>query len=162
MKIKKGNALQEKSSLTALERLQSLAYRLVGGKIGRFLPFFQDLDLHLGRAGLKTNFRVYVSLTLFSTVLAALMTLIFVPPLLFYLFHIPLFSAVLFGLGGALFATAFSVFGFYLYPVYRADKLKRELEDELAFTSGYMAILASAGVSPEKIFESSHASSCFR
>ncbi|MEM3641681.1 MAG: type II secretion system F family protein [Candidatus Bathyarchaeia archaeon] len=154
MKIKRGNALQEKSGLKVAERLQSLAYRLVGSKINRFLPLFQDLDLHLEKAGLKTNFRVYVSLMLFSTVFVALMTLVFVPPMLFYVFHVPLFSALLFGLGGGLFAIAFSIFGFYLYPVYRADKLKRELEDELAFTSGYMAILASAGVSPEKIFYS--------
>ncbi|MEM2911286.1 MAG: type II secretion system F family protein [Candidatus Bathyarchaeia archaeon] len=133
---------------------QSLAYSLIGGKIDRFLPLFQDLDLHLQRAGLKTNFRVYLSLAFFTTVLVSVVTFAFVPCLLFYVFHLPLFSAVLFGLGGGLFATAFSVFGFYLYPVYRADKLRRELEDELAFTSGYMAILASAGVSPEKIFYS--------
>ncbi|MEM2937511.1 MAG: hypothetical protein QXJ63_03085, partial [Candidatus Bathyarchaeia archaeon] len=68
MKIKRGNASQEKSGFTVVERLQSLAYRLIGSKISRFLPLFQDLDLHLERAGLKTNFRVYVSLTLFFTV----------------------------------------------------------------------------------------------
>jgi flagellar protein FlaJ len=48
----------------------------------------------------------------------------------------------------------FSTIGFYLYPIYRADTLKRGLEDELPFTTGYMAILASAGVSPEKMFYS--------
>jgi flagellar protein FlaJ len=148
----------EKDSLEeskrALERPQSLAYRLIGGKINRFLPLFQDLDLHLHRAGLKTDFRVYLSLAFFSTVIIASVTFVFVPIILFFIFNLPLFSAVLFGLGGGLFATALSVFGFYLYPVYRADKLQRDLDDELAFTSGYMTILASAGVSPEKIFYS--------
>jgi len=138
----------------ALEKPQYLAYRLIGGKINRFLPLFQDLDLHLQRAGLKTDFRVYLSLAFFSTVIIASVTFVFVPIILFFVFNLPLFSAVLFGLGSGLFATAFSVFGFYLYPVYRADKLQRDLDDELAFTSGYMAILASAGVSPEKIFYS--------
>jgi flagellar protein FlaJ len=69
-------------------------------------------------------------------------------------FRVPLFPSVLFGIGGSLFAVAFSTIGFYIYPVYRADKLKRELDDELPFTTGYMAILSSAGVSPEKIFYS--------
>lgn len=138
----------------ALIKPQSLAYRLIGGKIGPFLPLFQDLDLHLQRAGLKTDFRVYLSLAFFSTVIIALVTFVFVPLVFFFVFHSSIFSAVLFGLGGSLFATASSVFGFYLYPVYRADKLQRDLDDELAFTSGYMAILASAGVSPEKIFYS--------
>ena len=147
----------EKASREAkftLETPQSLAYRLIGGKIDLFLPLFQDLDLYLHRAGLKTDFRVYLSLAFFSTFTIALITLVFVPLIFIFVFHSSLFSAVLFGLGGGLFAIAISVFGFYLYPVYRADKLQRELDDELAFTTGYMAILASAGVSPEKIFYS--------
>ncbi|MEM1563346.1 MAG: type II secretion system F family protein [Candidatus Bathyarchaeia archaeon] len=134
--------------------LQSIAYRLVGTKISRVLPLFEDLSLHLQRAGLKTGFRVYISLTVFSTILIAVATFVAVPCLLVFMFDVPLFPAFLFGLGGSLFAIAFSIVGFYIYPVYRADKFKRELEDELAFTTGYMSILASAGVPPEKIFYS--------
>ncbi|MEM3579945.1 MAG: type II secretion system F family protein [Candidatus Bathyarchaeia archaeon] len=133
---------------------QSVAYRLVGGKISRILPLFEDLSLHLQRAGLKTGFRVYISLTVFSTLTIALATFVVVPCLLIFMFDVPLFPAFLFALGGSLFAVAFSIIGFYIYPVYRADKFKRELEDELAFTTGYMSILASAGVPPEKIFYS--------
>ncbi len=70
------------------------------------------------------------------------------------MFNVPLFSALLFGIGGGLFAVAGTIIGFYLYPIYRADKFKRELEDELPFTASYMSILASAGVSPENIFYS--------
>jgi len=61
---------------------------------------------------------------------------------------------LMFGIGGSLFAFAFSILGFYFYPIYRADALKRALEDELPFTTGYMSILTSAGVSPEKVFYS--------
>ncbi|MEM2393749.1 MAG: type II secretion system F family protein [Candidatus Bathyarchaeia archaeon] len=154
MKRVQGKPRQGKSEFTVTERLESLAYSLLGRRITRLLPLFEGLDLHLDRAGLKTNFKVYVSLTIFSTASAALLTLAVVPIVLLHIFHVPLFSALLFGLGGSLFSTAFSVIGFYIYPIYRADKLKREIEDELAFTSGYMAILASAGVPPEKIFQS--------
>jgi len=136
------------------ESFSSIAYRLIGGKIGPILPLFQDLSVHLQRAGIKTNFRVYVSLTIFSTALAALAALVCIPCALFFVFNVPVFPALLFGVGGGLFAVAFSVAGFYVYPVYRADKIKRDLEDELAFTTGYMSILASAGVPPEKIFYS--------
>jgi len=134
--------------------LQSIAYRLVGGKISRILPLFEDLSLHLQRAGLKTGFRVYVSLTVFSTFIISIATFLAVPCLLVFMFDVPVFPAFLFGLGGSLFAVAFSILGFYIYPVYRADKFRRELEDEMAFTTGYMSILASAGVPPEKIFYS--------
>jgi len=146
-------ASQETSKLT-FEKPHSIAYQLIGEKTGRVLPLFRDLDLNLQRAGLKINFKAYVSLTIFATILISLAALISVPCLLAFVFSIPFFSAVLFGVGGSLFAVAFSIIGFYLYPIYRADKLKRELEDELTFTTGYMAILASAGVSPEKIFYS--------
>jgi flagellar protein FlaJ len=135
-------------------KMHTLAYRLIGGKIGRFLPLFKDLDLNLQRSELKVNFKAYVSLTVFVTILVSLFTLAIVPTMLFFLFKVPLLPAVLFGFGGGLFTSAFSIIGFYAYPVYRADKLRRGLEDELPFTTGYMAILTTAGVSPEKIFHS--------
>ena len=133
---------------------RSIAYQLIGEKTGRFLPLFQDLDIKLQKSGLKVNFRAYVSLTLFASILASFTALAIVPCLLVFAFKTPLFPALLFGVGGSLFAWAFSIIAFYVYPIYRADKLKRELDDELPFTTGYMAILTSAGVSPEKIFYS--------
>jgi len=138
----------------ALKKPHSLAYQLIGEKIDRVLPLFEDLGLNLQKAGLKVNFKAYLSLALFATILTSATALIFIPCLLAFVFNIPFFPAVLFGVGGGLFAVAFSIIGFYFYPIYRADKLKREVEDELPFTTGYMAILASAGVSPEKIFHS--------
>jgi flagellar protein FlaJ len=137
-----------------IRRPHLLAYRLIGEKTERALPLFRDLDSNLQRSGLKVTFKAYVSLTLFATILASVATLVSVPSLLFFAFKLPLLSAILFGAGGSLFAFAFSIIGFYAYPIYRSDKLRRELEDELPFTTGYMAILTSAGVSPEKIFSS--------
>ncbi|MGC8895465.1 MAG: type II secretion system F family protein [Candidatus Bathyarchaeia archaeon] len=137
-----------------LKETHTLAYQLIGGRIGRFMPLFRDLDLNLQRSELKINFKAYVSLTVFVTILASLTTLALVPSMLLFFLKIPLLPAILFGFGGSLFTSAFSIIGFYAYPVYRADKLKRELEDELPFTTGYMAILTTAGVSPEKIFYS--------
>jgi flagellar protein FlaJ len=57
-------------------------------------------------------------------------------------------------LGGSLFSGGIVTIVFYGYPIYRADAMKRQLEDELPFATGYMAILTSAGVSPENIFNS--------
>jgi flagellar protein FlaJ len=134
--------------------LQSIAYELFAEKTGRILPLFRDLDTNLQRSGLKANFKAYVTLTVFCTISLSLAILAAVPCLLFFLFNIALMPAILFGLGGSLLAIAFTIIGFYGYPIYRADTTKRQLEDELPFTTGYMAILTSAGVSPEKIFSS--------
>jgi flagellar protein FlaJ len=138
----------------ALKKPHSLAYQLIGEKTEHVLPLFRDLDSNLQRAGLKVTFKAYVSLTVFATILTSLVALAIIPCSLIFAFGVPLLPAILFGVGGSLFTSAFSLIGFYVYPIYRADKLRRELEDELPFITGYMAILTSAGVSPEKIFYS--------
>jgi flagellar protein FlaJ len=137
-----------------LEKPLSVAYQVMGDKSARFMPLFKDLDQTLQKSGLKINFKAYVSLTILSSLLITASVAVVLPALLVVVYDVSLASALLFGFGGALFSLAFTVIGFYLYPVYYADKHKRELDDELPFTSGYMAILASAGVSPEKIFYS--------
>jgi len=143
----------EKEHMT-FEKPESVAYQLLGSKIGQLLPLFKGLDLSLQRSGLKINFKAYVSLTVFTTAIASVGTLVFVPLLAMTVLNIPLLPAVLFGIGGSLFALAFTTIAFCAYPIYRADTVKRNLEDELPFTTGYMAILTSAGVSPEKVFYS--------
>jgi flagellar protein FlaJ len=143
----------KKKSKNELEGPVAFAYKLLGDKTARFLPLFKDLDQSLLRSGLRTNFKAYVSLTVLASLLVTLSVGI-VTSLLLVVFRMPFSSAFLFGVGAALFTSAMSVIGFYLYPVYRADKHKRELDDELPFTTGYLSILASAGVSPEKMFHS--------
>jgi len=132
----------------------SLAYKFIGEKTERFLPLFKDLDLNLQKSGLRVSFKAYVSLTVFTAILLLITALAIIPSMLFFALRVQLMPSFMFGIGGGLFACAFSIIGFYIYPVYRADKVKRDLEDELPFTTGYMAILSSAGVSPEKIFYS--------
>jgi len=139
---------------TELEKPLAMAYQVMGDKSDRFMPLFKDLERTLQQSGLRINFKAYVSLTVLSSLLITASVAIVLPVMLVVVSNMALASALLFGFGGALFTWAFTIIGFYLYPVYCADKHKRELDDELPFTSGYMAILASAGVSPEKIFYS--------
>ena len=139
---------------TEIEKPLAVAYQVMGDKSDRFMPLFKDLERTLQQSGLRINFKAYVSLTVLSSLLITASIAVVLPVVLVVVSNMALASALLFGFGGALFTWAFTIIGFYLYPVYCADKHKRELDDELPFTSGYMAILASAGVSPEKIFYS--------
>ncbi len=143
-----------KSAPTLLERVRAIAYELIGEKVGRVIPLFRDLDGDLQKSGMKVNFKAYVSLTIFFSILSSITVLALIPCLAFFALEVPMLPAFLFGLGGSLFAGAITTIGFYGYPIYRADSIKRQLEDELPFTTGYMAILSSAGVSPENIFNS--------
>ncbi len=112
------------------------------------------MDANLQKAGVRISFKAYVSLTVFTTLIASVAAGVALPMIMLVVFNATAVPLLLFGLSAALLAGAGTVIGFYFYPVYRADKHRREVDDELPFTTGYMAILASAGVSPEKIFSS--------
>jgi len=137
-----------------LTKPQVFAYRIVGERIARLFPLFKDMDTNLRKAGMRISFKAYVSLTTLITLLFSVSLLIFVPPLLIFILHLPFLSSMLFGIGVSLLTGAMTVAGFYVYPIYRADNLKRGLEDGLPFTTGYLAILAGAGVPLNKIFRS--------
>ena len=143
-----------KSAPSFEERFEATAFEVIGDRARRLLPIFKGLDSNLQRSGMKVSFRAYVSLTVFCSMLASLAVLAIVPVLTYFAFEVPLFPAFLFGFGGSLLAGAVTTIGFYGYPIYRADAVKRQLEDELPFSTGYMTILTSAGVSPESVFKS--------
>ncbi len=119
-----------------------------------FLPLFKDADVNLQKSGTKITFRVYVSLAVVTTAILSAVALFLIPLVLFFVFRLSAVSSILFGVGGSLFTVASTLAGFYIYPILRADSLKRALEDGLPFISGYMAILAGAGVSVANMFRS--------
>jgi len=135
-------------------RMRLFAYRVLGEKTTRILPLFKDVGVNLLRSGMKTSFKAYVNLAVFFSLFLSVITLVLVPTLLSLLLHVPAFLSVLFGIGAGLLVGAFVIIAFYIYPIYRADSLKRALEDGLPFTTGYMAILAGAGVPPASIIRS--------
>ena len=138
----------------AERRPQRFAYRVLGEKTSAVLPLFRDLDSSLHRSGLQTSYKLYVSLTLLTTLAGTIVTMLIIPPLLYFALQVPFFPSILFGVGSGLLAGALAVVGFHLYPIYRADVVKRSLDDNMAFAAGYMAILAGAGVPPNNLFRS--------
>jgi len=138
---------------TGAVKPQVVAYNLLGDKTAKFIPLFKDLDKNLERSEIKITFKAYVSLTILTSLAVSLSALILTPIILYFLFGLSIHSALLFGLGISMLSGAFTVIAFYVYPVYRADSLKRKLEDELPFAAGYMAVLAGSGVTSDKIFK---------
>ncbi|MFQ6080396.1 MAG: type II secretion system F family protein [Candidatus Bathyarchaeia archaeon] len=133
---------------------QAFAYRIIGERTARFLPLFKDMDANLRKSGMRISFKAYVSLAILMALLVSVSVLVLIPLLLIFVLHLPFLSSLLFGIGAGLLGGALTIVGFYVYPIYRADNLKRTLEDGLPFTTGYLAILAGAGVPPDKFFRS--------
>ncbi len=133
---------------------QLFAYRVLGEKTNRVLPLFRDMDSGLHKSGLRIGFKPYVSITILTSLIIALLTMLLTPPILYFLLNIALLPSLLFGAGGGLLAGALTVICFYTYPIYRADSIKRNLDDGMAFAAGYLAILAGANVPPDCMFRS--------
>jgi len=133
---------------------QLFAYHLLGERTNRFLPLFKDMDMGLHKSGMKISFKPYVSLTILTSLIIAVSIILFVPSILHLILQIQLFPSLLFGIGGGLLAGALTVIGFYVYPLYRADNIRRDLDDGMAFSTGYLAILAGTGVPSDSMFRS--------
>jgi flagellar protein FlaJ len=131
-----------------------LAYRLLGRRTARVLPLFRDMDVGLQKSGLRISFKPYVSLTLLTCVIVAASTMMLVVLVSQLVLGIALLPSLLFGLGGSLMGGVGAILSFYGYPLYRADARGRDLEDNMAFATGYLAILAGAGVPPDGMFRS--------
>jgi len=118
------------------------------------LSLFRGLDVNLQRAEMRVSFKAYVGLTMLTSLTVSVSAVVSILLFSFFILELPLFYSILFGVGFGFFGWAFTVIVFYFYPVYRADSLKRKLENELPFTTGYMAILAGSGIPPDRIFRS--------
>lgn len=130
------------------------AYRLMGERINRFLPLFEDLETGLHRSHLRMTLKPYVSLVVLTSLFVTSAAAILVSSVLYFILQLQFFSSLLFGVGSGLVASVSTVICFYVYPYYRADKIKRDLNDSMSFTASYLAILAGSGVPPDVMFRS--------
>jgi flagellar protein FlaJ len=130
------------------------AYRMLGDKIVRAIPLFKDVDTNLQKAALRISFRGYVSLAVLATLISSFSTLVLVMSVSLLVLQVSVFSSLMFGVGATLLAGASALIAFYAYPLLRADSLKRNLEEGLPFTTGYLSILAGSGVPPAQMFRS--------
>ena len=136
------------------QKPQFFAYHLFGRKVNHLLPLFEDLETGLHRSHMKTTLKPYVSLIALTSLLATSTTTILISTILYFILQLDIFSSVLFGVGSGLIAGVSAIICLYIYPYYRADKIKRELNNSMAFTASYLAILAGSGVTPDVMFRS--------
>jgi flagellar protein FlaJ len=136
-----------------LSRPWVTSYRLLGERVARLVPLLEDLRPNLLRSGKRIHFEAYVSLILFTSIIAfavgfSATTIIGLalqgaPPLVLLLgLAIGLVSAV------AGFGVTYSL------PSINAGSRKGNLDVELPYAMSQMAVLASAGSPPERIFRS--------
>ncbi len=140
-------------------------YRLLGKRVASFLPFFKGLKQVLLLAGMKVGYKAYVSLMAFAGLLGFVVSffvwLVLLSPAVGLGSSIGLGFAgdnIIFTFIAALFmsiVTGLAVLGmFYAIPFFKLGSRRTRLDQYLPFTSSYMTVLASAGVTPERILRS--------
>ena len=135
-------------------KLRHLPSLIIGSRINRFLPLFRGLDINLRRSSLRINFRSYVSLAIMTSLIVSVLTLTILTLILNIILNLPFLDSSLFSIGGGLAALAGVIIAFYAYPIYQADSIRRDLDNNITFASSYLAILAGAGVAPDSMFRS--------
>jgi archaeal flagellar protein FlaJ len=129
------------------------SYILMQPYLGRFDTYFTELGPELSKAGLRITYKAYVAgmvvaslLGVIGCALVGFLAASYLNTLLALRLLMPFGFAIL---GGAV------TFGaFYIYPQFTAGSRRRKLDSQLSYTVGHMAVLASAGMTPEKMFHS--------
>jgi flagellar protein FlaJ len=107
---------------------------------------------NLSKAAVKITFEAYLGLMAFSTIIAVVLG--FGISFLIFSIRLPVIPAFIFSLVSAMVA-GIAVFGFcYAYPVLTISSKVRKIESNLPLTANFMAVLASSGMPPERIFRS--------
>jgi len=119
----------------------------LGGLFENRLDKFEDLRRKLRKAGIDKSLRMYLSTALLRSIIVAIgsMALFFI---FFLLIGAPLILPILLGI--ILGISTYSIH--FIYPSYEIGERKRKLEASLPTAASYMTAMASAGVTPDKIF----------
>jgi flagellar protein FlaJ len=125
------------------------AYKIVPSY---FVEEFKSMQDNLAKAAVKITFQAYLGLMAFTTIVAAVVG--FGLSFLIFSIRLPFVPAFIFSMIAAMIA-GISVFGFcYVYPVLAISSKVRKIDSNLPLTANFMAVLASSGMPPERIFRS--------
>ncbi len=125
-----------------------LSYRL----FGNLSPKLPSLRKDYHKSGITITFESYVSLAIFSAIIACAATFVFA--LLFgSLFRFPLNKNIFGAFLLAFMSVMVALSCFIAYPMARVRSNRNEIDSNLIYTVGYMSVLSAGGISVERIFD---------
>jgi len=132
------------------------AYNLLGKKIERFLPEFDELKNNLRKAGVPISFKAYVAFMFMISIIA------FAVALVLSLVMLPLIAGIAFlslnnfllGLMLAGLSLVMTLILIYVYPGMKANNRRLPIENNLPYISSFLTLLSSSNVPPSTIFNS--------
>lgn len=123
------------------------------GKIAeKNMNLFKALEPHLLSANIKVLFKDWVSLMFFTSFLAYVFSFISIA-VYGILAGFGFLTIILLVVLVPIIVASFSFIMFYLYPIQKKNKLRKNIELNLPFALTHMAALSSSGLAPENMFE---------
>ncbi len=129
--------------------LTAVSYRLFGRIASRFTAFKRVYR----QSGISRLYESYMALTLFASFATFISAFAIGALLHHFLFKLTPFQylAAVLTFSGIISLSVTTTF--IVYPLYRRDQKKKEIDSNLVCTAGYMGVLSAGGISVERIFE---------
>ncbi len=126
-------------------------------KFSKIVPKYLTSELkslqdNLSKAAVKITFEAYIGLMVFATLVSAVVT--FGISFLLLSVSFQFIAAFVFSIIGGLIAAIVAFGTCYSYPLLTISSKVRKIDANLPLTANFMAVLASSGMPPERIFRS--------
>jgi archaeal flagellar protein FlaJ len=117
-----------------------------------FVNEFKSLQDNLAKAAVKITFQAYLGMMAFATLLAGALGFVFC--FVFFSAGFQFIAAFVFSIIAGMLAAIVTFGVTYAYPPLIISSNVRKIEANLPLTANFMAVLASSGMPPERIFRS--------
>jgi archaellum biogenesis protein FlaJ (TadC family) len=131
--------------------LATISYRLFGRITSRFS--FAAFKQVYQKSGIYILYESYIALMLFTSLAAFVSAFAIGAILHYFLFNLMLVQYVIAILTFSCIISLIVPIIFILYPLYRRNQRRKEIDANLVYTTGYMGVLSAGGISVERMFE---------
>jgi len=134
----------------------TFAYKLLGKRVQKLLPHFQDLHNQLKTGGVRIAFPAYLSFMFLVSIIAFIVPMIVLPFLLPVVLRTSFFSLGNFVLSLMLatLSAIITIMVIYVYPGIKSSNRRIPIEINLPYISSFLTLLSSSNVPPKTIFRS--------
>ena len=139
-------------TLSSLRAPWLLAYRYLGLRIQKFLPYFEDMGTTMQKAAIKISLQSYVSMLFLLSGVSTIVSFVIVATIVAISGGVIWFG-ILYGLGSAVGLGSMVFAIIYFLPNFLASNRRKRMDLELPYVASHLSILAAAAIPPTRMFK---------
>ena len=149
---KQVNILGPEAPVSVLKAPWLLAYRYLGTKMQKVMPYFTDLGFTMQKGGLKISLQSYVSMLVLLSSMSTIISFAVVASIV-YVAGAAVWLALLYAFGSGILLGSMVFAILYFLPSMLAVNRGKRMDLELPYVASHMSILATAGIPPTRMFK---------